>query len=119
MSNSHRQPRAFDWVRRGWLHRAVDLDDVAVRIEEEELGVTGRVVAADKKTHRVVLRRVFAKTAASSRDGQRSNTKRLRCPEFQVSYEIGYFLVSEPLPVNILFRNMNPSAIVSRTRKSL
>jgi hypothetical protein len=54
-------------VRRGWLRRAVDLDDVAIRIEEEELGVTGRAVAADKNTHRVVLRRVFAKTAGSQR----------------------------------------------------
>src|SRR5580704_16561383 len=54
-------------VRRGWLRGAVDLDDVAVGIEEEELGVTGRAVAADKNTRRVVLRRVFAKTASSQR----------------------------------------------------
>jgi hypothetical protein len=54
-------------VRRGWLRRAVDLDDVAIRIEEEELGVTGRAVAADKNTKRVILRRVFAKTAGSQR----------------------------------------------------
>jgi hypothetical protein len=64
---SHRQRRAFDWGETGWLRRAVDLDDVTVRIEEEELGVTGRAVAADKNTHRVVLRRVFPKTAGSQR----------------------------------------------------
>jgi hypothetical protein len=59
--------RVRQGVRRGWLRRAVDLDDVTVRIKEEELGVTGRAVATDKNTHRVVLRRVFAKTAGSQR----------------------------------------------------
>ena len=54
-------------MRRGWLRRAVDLDDVAVGIEEVELGETGRAVAADKNTQRVILRRVFAKTAGSQR----------------------------------------------------
>ena len=49
------------------LRRAVDLDDVAVGIEEEELGETGGAVAADHDTHRVVLRRVFAKTVGSQR----------------------------------------------------
>jgi hypothetical protein len=41
------------------LRRAVDLDDVAVGIEEEELGETGQAIAADHDTHRVILRRVF------------------------------------------------------------
>jgi len=50
-----------------WLRRAVDLDDVAVGIEEEELGETSWTVAADQDTHRVVLRRVFAKTVGSQR----------------------------------------------------
>jgi hypothetical protein len=54
-------------VRRDWLRGAVDLDEFAVGIEEEELGVTGRAVAADKNTGRVVLRLVFAKTAGSHR----------------------------------------------------
>ena len=49
------------------LRRAVDLDNVSVGIEEEELGETGRAVATDHDTHRVVLRRVFAKTVGSQR----------------------------------------------------
>jgi hypothetical protein len=44
------------------LRGAVDLDNVAVWIEEEELRETGGAVAADHYAHRVVLRRVFAKT---------------------------------------------------------
>jgi hypothetical protein len=44
---------------------AVDLDNVAVWIEEEELRETGRAVAADHNAHRVVLRRVFAKTVGN------------------------------------------------------
>jgi hypothetical protein len=54
-----------------WLWRSVDLDDVAVGIEEEELRVTGGAVAADHDTHWVVLRRVFAKTVDSQR-GERA-----------------------------------------------
>ena len=58
-------------VDRGMLWRAVDLDDVAVGIEEEELRKTGGPVAADHDTHRVILRRVFAKTVGSQR-GERA-----------------------------------------------
>ena len=47
------------------LRRAVELDDVAVGIEEEELRVTGGAVAADDDAHGVVLRRVLPKTAGS------------------------------------------------------
>ena len=47
------------------LWRAVDLDDVAVGIEDKELGKTGGSAAADHDTHRIVLRRVFAKTVDS------------------------------------------------------
>jgi hypothetical protein len=54
-----------------WLWSAVDLDDVAVGIEDEELGEAGGSVAADHDTHRVVLRRVFAKTVDSQR-GERA-----------------------------------------------
>ena len=43
------------------------LDDVAVGIEEEELRETGKAVATDNDTYRVVLRRVFAKTVGSQR----------------------------------------------------
>ena len=46
------------------LRRAVDLDDAAVGIKQEELGKTGGAVPADHDTHRVV-RRVFAKTVGS------------------------------------------------------
>jgi hypothetical protein len=53
------------------LRCAVDLDDVAVGIEEEELGETGGTVAANHDTHRIVLRPVFAKTVGSQR-GERS-----------------------------------------------
>ena len=52
-------------ARRARLWRAVDLDDVAVGIGDEELGEPGRSVAADNDMHRVVLRRVFAKTVGS------------------------------------------------------
>ena len=53
--------------KRGFLELrcAVDLDDVAVGIEQEELGETGGAVAADDNTHRVVLRRVFPKTVGN------------------------------------------------------
>jgi len=54
-------------VRRAWLRRAVDLDDVAIGIELEELGETGEPVPADHDTRRVVLRRVLAKTVGSQR----------------------------------------------------
>ena len=47
------------------------LDDVAVGIEDEELREPGGSVAADHDTHRVVLRRVFAKTVDSQR-GERT-----------------------------------------------
>ncbi len=53
--------------RAAMLRRAVDFDDVSVGIEDEELGKTGGAVAADHDTHRVVLRRVFAKTVGSQR----------------------------------------------------
>ena len=49
-------------MRRAWLRRTVDLDDVAVGIQEEELGEAGRAVSSDHDTHRVILGRVFAKT---------------------------------------------------------
>jgi len=62
---------AFEGVGQAWLWRAIDLDDVAVGIEEEELRVTGGAVAADHDTHWVVLRRVFAKTVDSQR-GERA-----------------------------------------------
>jgi hypothetical protein len=49
------------------LWRSVDLDDVAVGIEQEKLRKTTGAVAADHDTHRVVLRSVFAKPACSQR----------------------------------------------------
>ena len=49
------------------LWRAVDLDDVAVGIEDEELGKPGGSVTPDHDTHRVVLRRLFAKAVDSQR----------------------------------------------------
>jgi hypothetical protein len=52
-------------VRRVWLGRAVDLYDVAIGIEEEDLGKTGGSGSADDETHRVVLRCIFAKTVGS------------------------------------------------------
>jgi hypothetical protein len=62
---SRRQRRARSTgVRRGWLRRAVDLDDVAVGIEEVELGVPAGLLRRKKTRIRVVLRRVFALKSA-------------------------------------------------------
>ena len=49
--------------------------------KEEELGETGGAVAADHDTHRVVLRRVFAKTVGSQRgeDAVESSVRKAKC----------------------------------------
>jgi hypothetical protein len=49
------------------LRRAVDLDNIAIGIEQVELRETRGTVAADHDTHRIVLRRIFAKSVGCQR----------------------------------------------------
>ena len=49
------------------LRRSIDIDDVAIGIEEEELGEISRADATDHNTHWVVLLRVFPKTVGNQR----------------------------------------------------
>ena len=63
-------------TRRARLWRAVDLDDVAVGIEDEELRKTGGSVAADHDTHRVVLRGRIREILQDSRGAEKRSVRR-------------------------------------------
>ena len=47
------------------LRCAIDLDNVAIGIKQKELGKTGGAIATDHDSHRVIFRRVFAKTVGN------------------------------------------------------
>ena len=99
--------------------RAVDLDDIAVWIEQVKLGETGRAIATDHDTHRVVLRRVFAKTV-----GSQSGERAVKIIGTESKMTIAAVDVASPEgadPVTSFFPNSGtiPSLSVTRSDRSI